>query len=243
MKTIHVRLTFIEPVLGGTPSDPDIYRTYIASKAPERDLAEEEVAALGNIDEDEKGKNTKEDEKGPTVFPRTTDGTPFLWDYQIKGFFKDACGALREIPRTKSSYLTAYRKKIDKLIFPAPRRIAIRCEAGDAATGKCVRPLRTNTPKGERVSIARSEELPRWAVMEFAVRCHVDEHADTVREWLGYGCELGLGQWRNSGKGRFVWEELDAAGNVIGGNKADFDWAGYMGLPDEEDAPIRSAAE
>ena len=29
----------------------------------------------------------------------------------------------------------------------------------------------------------------------------------------------GLAQWRNSGKGRCVWEELDEAGNVIGGNK------------------------
>ena len=29
-----------------------------------------------------------------------------------------------------------------------------------------------------------------------------------VREWLDYGRLNGIGQWRNSGKGRFVWEEL-----------------------------------
>lgn len=28
----------------------------------------------------------------------------------------------------------------------------------------------------------------------------------------------GFGQWRNSGKGRHLWDELDADGNVIGGN-------------------------
>ena len=39
-----------------------------------------------------------------------------------------------------------------------------------------------------------------------------------VREWLDYGMYRGLGQWRNSGKGRMVWEELDDGGNVIGGN-------------------------
>ena len=32
-----------------------------------------------------------------TVFPRTEDGRPFLYDYQIKGFFKDACGCLSRV--------------------------------------------------------------------------------------------------------------------------------------------------
>ena len=34
-------------------------------------------------------------------------------------------------------------------------------------------------------------------------------HEKLVREWLDFGCFNGLGQWRNSGKGRFTWEELD----------------------------------
>ena len=29
-----------------------------------------------------------------------------------------------------------------------------------------------------------------------------------VREWLDYGKLHGFGQWRNSGKGRFEWEEM-----------------------------------
>ena len=29
-----------------------------------------------------------------------------------------------------------------------------------------------------------------------------------VREWLDYGAYSGIGQWRNSGKGRFTWEEI-----------------------------------
>lgn len=33
--------------------------------------------------------------------------------------------------------------------------------------------------------------------------------AETVREWLDYGALRGLFQWRNSGKGRFEWEEVD----------------------------------
>lgn len=30
-----------------------------------------------------------------------------------------------------------------------------------------------------------------------------------VREWLDYGILKGIGQWRNSGKGRFVYELYD----------------------------------
>lgn len=30
----------------------------------------------------------------------------------------------------------------------------------------------------------------------------------TVEEWLDYGQFNGLGQWRSSGKGSFVWDEV-----------------------------------
>ena len=40
--------------------------------------------------------------------------------------------------------------------------------------------------------------------------------------WLDAGMHYGIGQWRNSGKGRFLWEELDPeTGAVIGGNYDD----------------------
>lgn len=39
-----------------------------------------------------------------------------------------------------------------------------------------------------------------------------------VVECLNYGRLRGLGQWRNSGKGRYLWQELDDGGSVIGGN-------------------------
>jgi hypothetical protein len=31
---------------------------------------------------------------------------------------------------------------------------------------------------------------------------------NAVKEWLDYGELRGLGQWRNSGKGKFKWEEI-----------------------------------
>jgi len=34
-----------------------------------------------------------------------------------------------------------------------------------------------------------------------------DGHEKLLREWLDYGQFKGIGQWRNSGKGRFEWAD------------------------------------
>lgn len=196
MKEIKVKLTFIEPILGTSPANDEVYREFIGSKAPDAASVEDEVAALGA---------DAVAEKGMTVFPRMEDGTPFLYDYQIKGFFKDTCGGLRKVEGTKSSKIKAYKKEIDKLIFPEPRCIPFQF---DGEITECQRPLRAQTMQGERVSLAMSEQIPAGATVEFTVVCLCDDHEKAVREWLDYGKYSGIGQWRNSGKGRFTWEEV-----------------------------------
>lgn len=47
MKTIKIKLTFTEPVLGTSPTNEDIYRDFIGSKAPDAATIDDEVAALG----------------------------------------------------------------------------------------------------------------------------------------------------------------------------------------------------
>lgn len=47
MKELKVKLTFIEPILGTSPANPDIYREFIGSHAPDAASVEDEVAALG----------------------------------------------------------------------------------------------------------------------------------------------------------------------------------------------------
>ena len=195
MKSMEVKITFTESLLGTSPANEDIYRDFIGSKAPDAASVEEEVEALG-------ADNVVE--KGMTVFPRGEDGVPFMWDYQVKGFFKDTCGALRKVKGKTSEKVTAYKKVIDKLIFPEPRQIPIHFEG---AIRECQRPLRAQTAQGERVSLAISEEIPAGATMEFIVTSLTDDGLDLVREWLDYGKWSGLGQWRNAGHGRFTWEE------------------------------------
>ena len=84
-------------------------------------------------------------EKGKTVFPKLDDGTPFFYDYQIKGFFKDTCGGLRKVKGTVSSGIKAFKKEIDKLIFVEPRNVPILF---DGEIGECSRPLRAQTMQG-----------------------------------------------------------------------------------------------
>ncbi len=192
MTKVHVKLTFTDDLLGTSSGNPELHREFIASKAPGAAKMEEEVASLGV---------EAVEEKSMTVFPKMADGTPYLWDYQIRGFFKEICGAMRGIPGTKSSKVKAYKKKVDNTIFVEPREIPLNLHGMKIAD--CQRPLRASTMQGERIALANSEVCPQGTTCEFDVLCMVDEDADMLREWLEYGKYKGIGQWRNSGKGRF----------------------------------------
>jgi hypothetical protein len=147
------------------------------------------------------------------------DGTLFFWDYQLRGMVKDAIGMLRKVTNTACSKVTSYKKAVDGLIFVKERRIPIHL-GGDI--GDCQRPLRASGPQGDRVALAHSETVPAGSWIEFTFEILQDSLEKAVRECLDYGLRRGLAQWRNSGKGRYYWEELDDDGNVIGGNKAEY---------------------
>lgn len=197
MHTLKVRLTFQEEVLGTASNNPHIHSEYIASKAPDALSTEEEVAAVG-VEEVV--------EKTMTVFPRNPDGIPILWNYQIKGFFKDAAGVLRRVPGTKSKETKAFKKEIDGLVFVFPRMIPLNIPGGKL--GGCERPLRASTAQGDRVALANSETAPAGTTIEFEIQCMTKDMYNLVKELLDYGIYRGIGQWRNSSKGIFTWEEI-----------------------------------
>lgn len=196
MKEMKVRLTFTEEILGTASNDKEIHAEYIASKAPDAPSKEEEIEAIGV-----EGMI----EKGMTVFPRNAEGKPILFDYQIKGFFKNSAKAFNYVGG--KSKLTAYKSKIDNLIFVNERQIELQLPDGQGI-GNCQRPLRASTAQGERVALANSESCPAGTVIEFTIMCMVDELMNNVIEWLDYGALNGIGQWHNSGKGRFEWQDI-----------------------------------
>ena len=197
MKILKVKVTTFEEILGTASSNPEIHEEFIASKAPDAPSREEEVAAIGA---------EEVFDKSLTVFPKDENGKPFAWDYQWKGFFKDACGSLRKVEKSECGKIKAYKKEIDGLVFIAPRKIPIEF---DGQIGICQRPLRAQTAQGERVALASSESIPAGATMTFEIKMLVPAHEKAIIEMLNYGQLRGFGQWRNSGKGRFTYEILE----------------------------------
>lgn len=197
-KEMKVRLTFTEEILGTLPADPEIYGTFIGSKAPDAPTKEEEVEALG-VD--------AVIEKGMTVFPKLNDGTPFLYDYQVKGFFKNAAKTFNYVGGKDK--LTAYKTKIDNLIFIKERKIPLQIPEG-MSIGNCQRPLRADTAQGPRTALANSESCPAGTTAEFTIQCLVPELMNHIIKWLDYGTLNGIGQWHNSGKGRYTWEDISS---------------------------------
>lgn len=201
MKNLKVRITFTEEMLGMSPSDPEIYKDFIASKAPDAPSRNEEITAIIETEGiDEAMENRM------TIFPKDKDGVPQVLDYQIKGMFKDSCGMLRRVSGTKSKKLTAFKKVIDGLVFVKPRFIPVDM-VGEI--GVCERPLRASTAQGDRVALAASETVGAGSSIEFEVICLQDDLVPIIEEWLDYGALRGFGGWRNSGKGTFTWEYVE----------------------------------
>ena len=205
MVSLKIKVTFDEEVLGTANGNPEVHKEYIAKNAPDAPKLEEEVAAIGT---------EGVFEKSMTVFPKNKDGKPIAWDYQWRGYLKDAFKSLKKVPKSECGKIKAYKQEIDGLIFVEPRMIPIVLPEG-AEMGICQRPLRAQTMQGERVALASSETVPAGSTMTFEIQMLADTksggnvHEKAVVEALNYGRLRGFGQWRNASKGRFHYEILD----------------------------------
>ena len=105
-------------------------------------------------------------------------------------------------------------------MFVSPRRIDIRRADGSLIREEdevYERPLRAMTMKGERVSLAASEQIHDPWQITFTVSLLPNERSkvsasikwEDIERALDYGELRGLGQFRNGGYGRFTWERVD----------------------------------
>lgn len=206
LTSFKVRVTFLEEALGSLPGDDKVYEAFIASNAPDAKTRSEEIEASSA---------QEVIDKGTTVFLKSDSGNPYLWDYQMKGFFKEAMKAMGEVKSSKCSQIKAYKKKIDNNVFVSPRQIPLYLEEGKLVSsedmGLCQRPLRASTAQGERVALAISETVPAGTFFDIEIKILGDNGVmqDAIKECLDYGELKGLLQWRNSGKGRFTWELIE----------------------------------
>lgn len=187
-KQLVIELT--TEMLGTVTKDPEVYKTYIESKKPEINNAEDEYLTVEKIEE-----------KGWTGFHRDEQGL-FIYEYMIKGFLKAAGNVLKESLKIK-----ALKSKIDDYVFIAPRRIYL---GQDKPDGFLERPLRAMTMQGPRVTLARSDYIKEGKQIKFEITLldHKELTWALIDRLLAHGELMGLGQWRNGGNGRFKIVEI-----------------------------------
>lgn len=186
-----VELEFTEPLLGTLPGDEKLAEEYVTSKHPE------------GVQKEEQESLPEEVKKSSSFFARDSREKPIMWDYQIKGFFKDACSMMQRVAKVDD--LKAHKKIIDGLVFVSPRQIELKLSGELTFTE---RPLRVSTPKGDRTALARSETAPAGTKIQIEIILLKPDLKKYIINWLDYGILRGLGQWRNSGMGRFKWRML-----------------------------------
>jgi len=216
MNTMKVRCTLAEEALGMTAPSKELLKSFI--DLTKKRLGKKAAVITGEKEQEELDqmslqiKELENDGRGYTVFPKDDDGCPMFWDYQVKGFFKDAFKALLEsddedFKKDKAGFTKwSSDRTVDQLIFPGPRRIRIVLPEG-GELGQCDRPIRTKDNHGvERNALASSETVPAGSVIEFEIKYLKKSLKTQIMKALDYGELRGLAQWRNSGKGRFTYE-------------------------------------
>ena len=202
------RLTGLSPILGSQPASEAIRTQFVASKAPDIEMSEEE-RELFEADERQT--------RGLSVFARDPDNNDqvILLDYMVRGFFKAALAALQ-----KQIGIKSYKSKVDKYLFVFPRRIPLlrNGEPLFEEDDEYERPLRADTPKGPRVGLQSSERIDTPWSIDIEIRLIANDKSaksealtwKAVETALDYGALSGLGQFRNGSFGTFSWERLDA---------------------------------
>ena len=185
-----VKIIFTEPILGTQPQK-DVASTYIASKY---------IESGGELPEDEEETLTDMVENITTVFHKK-DGKPILYDYQCKGFIKEAGRIFNGLDDVK-----ALRSKLDNLVFVYPRQIELHMPEGSKIEF-LERPLRAETAQGPRIALARSEMLPKGTWFEIELEVFKGPITEKIlRKLFSYGSRKGIGQWRNGSYGRFNFD-------------------------------------
>lgn len=211
MKAIELTLTV--EMLGTKANRPDIFDQYQASLNEDAEGRAEEIANAAALP-------PKDGDDGMTVFHRDVKtGLLGVYDYQIKGFIKEAAQALNRFDkeyRGGMEKMPAFKTKISQCLFVYPRFIPFVFEGGTESLGVCQRPLVGQTAQGQRIALAKSETVPAGTKLIFRIEILSAEVRKYFPLWMDYGVRTGMGQWRNSGKGRFTYVCEDVASNGVG---------------------------
>lgn len=218
----RVTLELATDLLGTNPKDKAIFTSYIqdaARKKMEKEAkkgialadgteanGETIAAALAEEPEDIQ----QMEERGWTGFFEDKDG-PYLTNFMVKGFLKEAARTLKEWGKIKQ-----LKDKVSRYVFIKPRKIRLpkinldklepehRQRVPEGHNFPVLeRPLRAETPKGPRVTLLRSDYIPAGTQFCFEMWVLAGAGLTTalLKDVLEYAEYQGFGQWRGGGFG------------------------------------------
>ena len=121
---------------------------------------------------------------------------------------------LKLAERLKVMSVTGFTKMpatwVDRGVFVGPRKCLINIPEG-SEMGYCERPIRIEKFPKDITSLKSSETVPADSTIKFRVGILNDDDEKYVLACLHYGYLRGFGEWRNSGKGRFVFDVYNEA--------------------------------
>lgn len=205
-ENIKIRCTLIEPMLGSKSSDVDMFTKYVAIKSKDEVKILEEVELAKNTD--------TEENESRQVFTRDHDGDIVIFNYQVKGFLKEAGECIRKavtdednISKGKAKKWGMIKGKIDDFVNVYPRKIKLGKKDPDLL---CNRILNGMTMQGKRTTPIESEAIDAGSSFECEIKIIKNSPVkkEMIYEILNYGKIKGFGQWRNAGNGIFFWELL-----------------------------------
>ena len=223
MKTVKVRITFTRECYGINPNNPAIRTEFEAQRAKkystsakkQKEMLEE---VLPKIPEEQEMFNLEENisdqiDKGTTVFARTKDGLPAMFDYQWKGFFKEKTKALRGLEDSVASTAANWTAGVEQYVWIGERIQAIHLpldENGEQMTTWInERPIRIDDKGQVRTALASSEVVPEGSWLDLTIKCIKPGWMAIVKECLDYGEIFGTGSRRSDGFGTFTYEILE----------------------------------
>lgn len=256
----NIEVEYLREALGVSPSVKELYAEYIASKAPDAMSKSEEIEAIGEEAMFAKGTSIYHRTRAawdadqlrfralkPGAVPpgdqEVVDGAPFVYDYQWRGFFKEAFSFMQRASKNDGGNanvkfnLTNHKKIVDGEVFIHPRKICLNIPETsvdvdgitevesfneDGTLKTLQRSLRTSGPSGERVAIASSEMVPKGTSMKLTISVTDKRLWGAVESALNYGLYHGFSGWRNSGLGIFRWRKLDQNFHPIEGSDWNF---------------------
>lgn len=206
--------------IGTNPWDPDIHKSYVSDKITDPVERDRELKSLPKVEAAD-----KLEKRGVTVFfRRPEDGQLYIKNHMIKGYLKAAGDAIRiarkldpeaSTGKGKGTKWGSISSKVDEHVTIDPIELIVHGKDGlpkTDADGLLVRSLRGETPQGPRVTIVKSEYLEPLSMISYTIywRDGGPVTRDMIVDMMDQGeVFFGIGQWRNSGKGKFTWRIVE----------------------------------